>query len=244
MAATNLNELLSLSKTQMKGLTKDELMDILLNAEKPSDNHSLVASIDALTKEIASMKTSLNESKAETKKQIDDLRKQVEKQNDVIAKQQLFLEQIDRKERECNILLFGVPDGSEALEGVTTDDEKVQKVWEAAGITCSIKSSRRLGKTVGPRKRPLLVVVESKAVRDATLEKAKNLRGSSDTYKKIYVKKDVHPSVRAEWKRLTEVYQREKNNPANLGFNINFDIKERKVYKEGVIIDQWNMQGF
>ena len=216
MTVTNLNELLSLSKTQMNGLTKDKLVDILLAAEKPSDTHSLVASIDALTKEIASMKTSLNESKAETKKQIDDLRQQVAKQNDVIAKQQLFLEQIDRKERECNLVLLGVPDDAEALEGVTTDDEKVQKIWDAAGITCSIKSSRRLGKTVGPRKRPLLVVVESKAVRDEVLEKAKNLRGSSDTFKKIYVKKDVHPSVRAEWKRLTEVYQREKKQPSKL----------------------------
>ena len=174
------------------------------------------------------------------------MRQQVAKQNDVIARQQLFLEQLDRKERECNIVLLGVPDESEALDGVNSDDEKVQKVWDAAGITCSIKSSRRLGRTVGPRKRPLLVVVESKAIRDTALEKAKNLRGSNDTFKNIYVKKDVHPSVRAEWKRLHEVVQREKENPANIasGCQINFDIKERKVYKDSVIIDQWNMQGF
>ena len=178
-----------------------------------------------------------------TNTQVAELRQQIVKQNDVIAKQQLYLEQLDRKERECNLVVLGVPEDTEALEGATTDVDKLKKVWETAGITCSIKSTRRLGKAGGPRRRPVLAVVESRADRDTTLEKAKNLKSSTETYKRIYIKKDVHPSVRAEWKRLHKVVQKEKDRPENVGRHINFDIRERKVYKDAVLIDQWNMQG-
>ena len=68
-------------------------------------------------------------------------------------------------------MLLGVPDESESLDGATTGKDRVMKVWDAAGITCDIKSTRRLGKTGGSRNRPVLVVVESRAVRDAALEK-------------------------------------------------------------------------
>ena len=90
-----------------------------------------------------------------------------------------------------------------------------------------------------------MAVVDSKADRDITLEKGKNLKSSTiEAFKSIYIKKDVHPSVRAEWKRLNEVVQREKDRPGNVGSNIILNFRERKVYKDNVVIDQWNMQGF
>ena len=244
MSLPSLSELLKFSTNQINGYTKQQLVDILAKAEKPNEGPSLAASIGALTQEIMAMRKSLDENKAETKKEIEALRQQVSKQHDIIAKQQLYLEQLDRRERECNLVLLGVPEDSEALEGATNDDDKVQKVWEAAGISCNINSTRRIGNTSGSRRRPILVVVESRAARDAALETAKNLKNSTETFKKIYVKKDVHPSVRAEWRRLHEVVQREKSIPGNSEFNIYLDFKQRKVYKDTVVIDQWSMQGF
>ena len=80
--------------------------------------------------------------------------------------------------------------------------------------------------------------------RDTALEKAKILKSANVTYNKIYIKKDVHPSVREEWKRLREVVQREKDRPDNTNSVINFDVRERKVYKDNVVIDQWSMLSF
>ena len=109
---------------------------------------------------------------------------------------------MDRKERECNLVVLGVPEGAEALDGATNDNDKVKKVWEAAGITCNIKSSKPIGKP--EIRRPILVVVNSREDRDAALDKAKKLK-DKEVYKRIFVKRDTHPSVRAEWTRLHEV---------------------------------------
>ena len=152
---------------------------------------------------------------------------------------------MDRKERECNLVILGVPEETEALDGATTDDDKLSKVWDAAGITCSIKSSRRIGKVEDGKQRPILAEVTSKTDRDTALDKAKGLKEhSNERYKKIYVKKDQHPSVRQEWKRLHTVYETEKRRPCNSACTIEFNYRERKVYKDGVVIDQWSMQGF
>ena len=86
----------------------------------------------------------------------------------------------------------------------------MKKVWETAGITFEVKSSKWLGKRESyqdgtPRRgpRPILVVVNSRNDRDAALDKSKELKTpGNENFKNIFIKKDVHPSVRAEWKRL------------------------------------------
>ena len=93
------------------------------------------------------------------------------------------------------------------------------------------------------KRRPILVVVNSREERDAALDKAKRLK-DMEIYKRIFVKRDTHPSVRAEWTRLHEVVRREKANPDNARCDITLDYRARKVYKDGSVIDQWSMQGF
>ena len=139
------------------------------------------------------------------------------------------------------MIILGVPDNNEPLDGATDDVAKLDKVWGTAGITCNAKSFKRIGNP--ERRRPILVVVNSREDRDAALDKAKELK-NNDTYKKIFIKKDSHPSVRAEWTRLHEVVKIEKVCRENIGCTISLDFKARKVYKDGVVIDQWNMQGF
>ncbi len=38
--------------------------------------------------------------------------------------------------------------------------------------------------------------------RDAALAVAKHLKSAGERYKNVFIEKDVHPSVREEWKRL------------------------------------------
>ena len=240
-----MHDLLKLNKAEMNKLGKTELVDILDAAREERGNgqdiSKLIVSITNLTSEVAQLSTALKNHQESTDRQVSDLKQQVAKQNEVISKQQVFLEQLDRKERECNLVILGVPEGAEALDGATDDNAKVKKVWEVAGITCNIKSSKRISNP--EKRRPILVVVNSREDRDAALDKAKRLK-ETEMYKRIFVKRDTHPSVRAEWTRLHEVVRREKANPDNATCDITLDYRARKVYKNGSVIDQWSMQGF
>ena len=226
-------------------MKKDELL-VILEEAVPANNGGnlqiLIQSITELTTEIRNLKTAFADNQEATRKQFEDIKKQIEKQNEIIAKQQQYLERQDSKARECNLVVLGVPEDSEALDGATTDCQKVDKVWGAAGITCVVRSMRRLGQQRHDKRRPILVEVHSKFERDSALDKAKKLK-EVEQYKKIYVKKDQHPSVRLEW-RLHTVFQTEKERPCNRGCNIDFNFRERKIYKDQVVIDQWNLMFF
>ena len=179
--AKSLEDLLKLSRTQKNALHKAEILDILESSNLPGgDQTAVLTSISNLTTEIINLKKLLNENQETSRKQVDELRQQVSKQNQVIAKQQQFLEQLDRKERECNLVILGVPDDHETLEGATTDEEKLKKVWEKAGIICEIESTKRLGQQGDtPRRCPVLAVVGSQMNRDTALEKAKTLKSAN-----------------------------------------------------------------
>ena len=81
-------------------------------------------------------------------------------------------------------------------------------------------------------------ILESK--RGLILDSANRLKSSGENYRRIYIKKDIHPSVRREWRRLREADATEKTRPENVGSNIRLDTRERKLYKNGLVIDSWN----
>ena len=90
--ATNLTELLSLSKTQRNRLTKDQILDLLDKNDNTGDNNSLVASIATLTSMISQMRQELTEGNKEKDKKITDLEGKISKLNETVIKQQLYLE--------------------------------------------------------------------------------------------------------------------------------------------------------
>ena len=187
-----------MQRNDFKALSKADLIDSIL-APDPSDDavqtmQTMAAELAALRTEISVLKDTLTSPESAINIKVSDLQSQLNKQAEIISKQQRFLEDIDRKERECNLVLFGVPDDNESMDGATTDEAKVRKVWEAAGATSNVRSVRRLGRRdigsdnrQGGRPRILLVTVESRQDRDAVLERAKQLKEGTDTYKKIYI---------------------------------------------------------
>lgn len=239
-----------MQRSQLTRINKDELVDILLATQRHDDNstQAILARLTELVAEVATLKQAVMSPDSAINKKVEELQQQVNKQADIISKQQQYLESLDRKERECNLVVMGVPEEHEALDGATTDREKLTKVWEAARATCRVKSVRRLGRPAGTdqgeRRRPILVTVESREDRDATLAVAKHLKSAGERYKKVFIKKDLHPSVREEWRRLRESEKRERERPENQGCNISLNVRERKLYKDGIVIDEWNNQNF
>lgn len=248
MSNRSLVDLRKLQRTQLKSINKDDIIDAILSAGDADigPTSRLEERLSSIASELADLRQVITSSVTNTNKKLEDMQKELDKQADIITKQQLFLEQLDRKERETNVVVLGVPDEQEALDGIINDEEKLKKIWEEIGATNQIQSYKRLGRNEarGNRRRPILVTLASKSERDSILEKSPVLKERRTPYDKVYIKKDVHPAVRQEWKRLRDAAAAEKDRPENQGCNIRLDVKERKLYRDDTVIDKWNMHHF
>lgn len=118
---------MKLKRNQLKSMTKGELVDSI------SSTDSTDKALQTITTEWTALRRD-----SRTKWQIHVIwechkKDHRHKQADIILSCQKFLEDIDRKERECNLL--GVPNDNKSLDGTTTDEDMLQKVWEATGVT-------------------------------------------------------------------------------------------------------------
>lgn len=243
--ARNLSDLRRMQRNQLARINKEELIDTILAAqddELPALS-SLEEKLNAVMAEVAEVKAAITSPDSFVTRKFVELQEKIDKQAEIIANQQRFLEMLDRKERETNVVVLGLPDEGEALDGARTDAEKLERVWnkmDVAGVECQ---HRRLGAEAdGRRKRPLLLTIRDKDTRSRILANAKKLKEAGENYTRIFVKKDVHPGVRREWKRLREAEDREKQRPENVGCVIRLDTRQRKLYRDDVVIDGWNPQ--
>ncbi len=250
MSGKSILDLKKLQRHQFNKVTKEELIDAILS--KDDDETTLMAKQDEklnrILEELTDIRCKMLEAENENKVKIREMAETIEKQSAIIMQHHLFMEQVDRQKRETNIVLFGVPDENMALEGATTEDTKIHKVMNAVEADPDVvaRSYKRLGQHIqgSNRPRPLLVKLDSKFVRDKVLEKAMNLKNMTEPYKRIYIKKDSHPEVRKEWKRLKDAEEEEKRRPSNAGCNIRLDYRERVLYRDGVVIDKWRPHPF
>ena len=245
--AKSFSDLRKMQRNQLSRLTKEDLIEGILSAPGTSDEHlaELTNKLHTLVSEVAELRKAVTASESGVNNKVDELQVQVNKQSEIILKQQHYLETLDRKEREKNLVVTGVSDEHESLEGATSDEEKLGKVWSEAGVTEEIKCYRRLGTLgEGKRCRAILLTLESREARDRVLAKVPQLKQRGGAYGKIFVKKDIHPSIRNEWKRLHDVERAEKERPENAGCVIRLEPRERKLYKDGVVIDSWSQLSF
>ena len=245
VANKSLIDLINMTKVELDKVNKAVMIDAFMavSDQDVGANVRIELQLMNLSSEFTNMRQEIAIRDKHLEDKVNDLSNSVVKLSEIVLKQQLFLENIDRKDRETRLVVLGVPEDN--FDGVSTDNEKLDKVWSQIGETGSHLSCKRLGNNARPgRKRPILVTVRSKEARVIVLEKAKALKQANETYKSIYIKKDVHPEVRKEWNRLREAEKTEKKCSRNVGSVIRLDAKERKLYKDGVVIDQWRPHPF
>ena len=206
-----------------------------------------------LLKSILGELRKLTHNKEETDLQIKQLKESNDLLMQTITQQQRFLEEIDSERRSCNLIVLGVPEDSclptANGEGeASTDDEKFDEIMNKLGLPGPItpRSIQRLGKKIptNTKPRPIKVVLENAQQRQSILEKAKTLNDATDAFKKIHLKKDVHPAVRREFGRLFAVEKAEKEKAENAGCQVVFDRQKRVVTIDGVIIDRFKPSFF
>ena len=236
-----------MQRNQLNRINKDDLIESILPTSDANEDlvqvlmvrlNELASDVKELTKAVTAPDSCIN-------KKFEELQTQVNKQAEILAKQQRYLQILDRKERENNLIITGVPDENESLDGATTEEDKLKKIWSKVGVRVEMQSHRRLGRRDdGNSRRAILVTLAGKSIRDKILETTNQLKNAGEDYKRIYIKKDVHPSIRKEWKRLYDAERAEKERPENAGCVVRLDARERKLYRDGVVIDSWNLQSF
>ncbi len=245
-----------MSKSKLNNLTKADIVDILVHGrdddEEDETNGDVQRTLTQLLRDIASLREEVREAregqgqKIETmQKSIDGLKAQLGEQSRIQSQQQKYLEKIDDEKRQNNIVITGVPEGT-ALGQATDDNAKVKVILEKmdAKDLAGEYDFTRLGDARAGRTRPILLRLHEANKRRPVLERSKKLKEAGEAFAKIFVKKDTHPSVRKEWKRLSDVEKAEKAKPENAGHAITFNRKLRQIMRDGVVIDSWSKTSF
>ena len=235
--------------------TKEELANFIItslsskeqnnqSSQDKNSNAELCKVIGELKEEVSKYSEKLNDIVEKNKALSCDVDKLVK----TVACQQKFLEHLDFKEREHNLIIINLPEDGKGLDGATNDKDKFMRVLEEIGEdldNCGFKI-KRLGKIeegASIKPRPCLIILDNVEKRSSILQKVRNFRGKDD-FKDIRVKKDQHPAIRKEWYRMFKVEEEEKKKPENAGSNIVFDKKKRVITRDGVVIERWHMSDF
>jgi len=171
-----------------------------------------------------------------------NMKRIVETQNKVIAEQQRFLEMLDSRERANNLVLIGVNENESVLDE-TTDNGKVESIMAVCGVPRGNQAKyrlKRIGKSGGRGIRPILMTFNDADLRKTALENRLNLRPEPTS--RIFIKKDTHPMVRREWKRLYDAKKAAKDRPENTGKDVH--IRDGKLYVNQDVIDEFHKPGW
>lgn len=164
-----------------------------------------------------------------------------------VAAQQKTIEDLQKDKRAKNMIITGVPESagvpSEARKADQAAVESIFTAVECPGVCASRVT--RLGKKQEvqgddadaprdspPPPRPLLVSLNTAGDVRAVLTKTYNLKEKNE-FKNVYIKRDEHPLVRKEWRRLREFARKEKEAPINAGCIIKIDYQKKAVTRNG-----------
>ena len=155
---------------------------------------------------------------------------------------QRYCEGVDARLRGRNLILLGVGESDNDLG--TNDTERVRKVLEKTDAIPSDQLGELVVKRIGNdqnqgRDRPLHVTLEDHDKQWKILKKAKDLKNTTG-FTDIYIKRDVHPTIRKELSRLRKREREENADPRNTGVTIVYDWKSRTLKRNGTIIDRFN----
>ena len=154
---------------------------------------------------------------------------------------QRYLEQVDNDSRRRNLIFHGVPENYTSELGIN-DMEKVKNVIKETGHSTLIKfKTERLGRESEDQEkpRPILVKMDNGEVPKLLLSKARQLKNKAG-FSKIYIKKDLHYTVRKELSRLKQRELQEKSGPKNSKNNIKLDLKDRVLRINGLMVDKFH----
>ena len=144
----------------------------------------------------------------------------------------------------CNLQLFSTfieknAENAETKE-LREEKDKIKRLFQVMGVSGEVVAEidnfecNRLGQHKENSTRLIKVNVKSKDTRDLILEKAPSLKEKNDLWRKIYVKKDVHPVYSRETSRIYKKMKTLKEqNPEK-----EVKITDGKLMVDGKVVDK------
>ena len=245
---TTLDEYRNMTPQQRKTVRKPALQGILDAIASEDTNVSggaVVQKLNEILKELKDMK----EKNTRYDDEIKRLNGVVNDQNKVLAAQQKFLESIDTEKRGQDMIVLGLTETLNGDNEENNDEIQINLILRAIEVDpnkVKVERIERLGKVEegnAMKKRPIKVTLETRAMRDSILRNASKLKeqGENDPFKRVFLKRDVHPDIRKEEKRLYEVFKAERAKPGNADLDVLFDRKNRVVTVNGQEIDRFSL---
>ncbi len=227
------------------------MADLIAAADLPAGDQAIPNLLRTLTDEMKLLRESNQnvvtalERITKVENDIASMKADQEKIHEIIRNQQVFMETIDSRERQCNLIITGLPETAGSL--ADNDEGRVMKVIGIVNDAIKqedIVEAKRLGAAGEGKKRPLLVRLSDKKKRDSIVENSKALKAfqgdDKEVIQQVYVKKDIHPALRKEYDRLRKVLRLERTKAENEGTNISYDSRRRVVTRDGLVIDRFN----
>ena len=228
-------------KEQMKDMsTKLNTLDLLKNGME-----ALSKKVEAVEAAIGDHNTQLARV-ADLPHRMNEVEDTLENSNKDIYKAleylQRFAEGLDSDQRGENLVMLGL---SETSDSIGDDDlARARSVIEKTGAMSTEEIGdievKRLGNGNGSgRARPLLVTLDDRQKQWKIIQKAKNLN-EINGYSNIYIKKDIHPTIRMELNRLRRKVKELRDDASNSGVDIKYDYKIKLLTRGGIVIDRFN----
>ena len=162
---------------------------------------------------------------------------------DIIINMQSSLNRIDSNTRNNNIIVSGLQEESivdDVAGELRSDKDKIHCLFEVMNVGEDVLGDldnfeiSRIGQSKENTTRLVKVNVKSKTTRDSILEKAPSLKGKHEQWKRVYVKKDVHPVYSKETSRIyRKMKTLKEENPDK-----EVKIQDGKLLLEGKMIDK------
>lgn len=245
-----MDQLKSMNLEGLSKYTKDEMAAFILDTQSQKTDTSsegaimkkledmetnLLINIKGLQTTCDSLRTDLRAEKARN----DTLQQTVDVLLKTTASQQRFLERLDARERGRNLIVIGLPENGTNVGGTSTDENKLSLAFDRMSTEVENFEAIRLGKERSDgSSRPVLVIFGNGESRKSVLSK-KDALGKDKDFGSLRIKKDQHPALRKEWKRMFDAEAEEMRKPENAGCTIEFDRKQRVIMRDGKVIDRF-----
>lgn len=152
----------------------------MLVVAAPKLNHSLTSKWDVGSGPDGETEHTCQWSEGAEEKRYDELKVQEYKQVEVPAKQQRYLEVLDRKGRENNLIVTGVPDEGESLDGGTSVEDKLRKIWAKVGANEDTVTSQVSVRDGQNKRQAIVATIANKIVGDYTLGTTRQLKDAGN----------------------------------------------------------------
>ena len=203
-------------------------------------------------KEIKDNHTKLEHRTDNLEEKVTHLQEENTTLKNTLEQQQRFPESVNYDRRQHNLIITGLSEINELKVrpdlSFSTDKDKVHHILALIGHPDTVVSSmQRLGEQRGDNSawpRPLKLTLHAATDRKKILQSTNALKTAGAQLSKVYIKKDTHPGIRREMKRLRDTEKREREKPDNQGRTVTYDWKARCVKVDGIIVDSYRPSFF